>query len=469
MPARIMIVDDIATNRIVLNVKLVAARYDVDAVADPDEARRILAERPPDLILLAADFGDKAAVRFCLAVKSGAATADIPVVMVGEFSDPERRLTALRAGADDVLARPLHDQMLLARIRSLLRARHAATELRLRDGTDKALGLAEPAAGFARCGQIAVVRHTLRPGTARADSLGDLTGHLCREHTFEDLLDQSAQPSRAPLDVILLDGTTLPASQVATILPRFAAELRSRSDTRTVSQIALLPADAEDLAAILLDIGVDDVVEAPVTDGELSLRLDAALRRKYQSDRLRETVRDGLRAAVTDPLTGLYNRRYVQPHLVRMAEAARRAGTDFAMMVLDIDHFKAINDSYGHAVGDRVLIGVARRLTACLRGEDLVARIGGEEFMVAMPDATVAEAQVAAERLREAISGRPFDIGPAGKPITVTMSIGVAMAAQLCAGDTFGGIDALFDRADAALYRAKTSGRNMVNVARTAA
>lgn len=473
MSARILIVDGVATNRIVLNVKLIAARYVVDSVATIGEARAMLSGTLPDLILLAASFGDDTAPLFCKELKDSAETADLPIVMIGDYSDGERRLSALRAGADDVMARPVHDQVLQARIRSLLRARNAAAELRLREDTHRALGLAEPAVRFAAQGRITVIGANERRTQDRADQLGTLTGHGCGASTLQFEHGHAIDLPEARADVIVIDGTGIAPSRLAETLPRLASELRSRTETRNVGQIALLPPDADDTAAILLDIGVNDVVEAPVSDHELALRVEAVLRRSKQQEDLRQTVRDGLRAAITDPLTGLYNRRYAQPHLGRLAERSRVSGYDFAVMVLDIDHFKSINDVYGHAVGDRVLVAVANRLKDCVRSQDLVARIGGEEFLVAMPETNTKEVRAAAERLRQTICNTGFDVGTKGKPLSVTMSIGVAMASQGALGTTGAEMTTclanLFDRADAALYRAKCSGRNMVEVGLSAA
>ncbi len=475
MSARILLVDGVATNRIVLNVKLIAARYLVDSAAGIPEALTIVADTPPDLILMAVGGSDDESINFCRKVKSDTASADTPIIMIGTICDPAQRLAALRAGADDVICRPVHDQVLLARIRSLLRARDAAAELRMRDDTHRALGLGEPAAVFETPGRVAILGRSIGTARARAARLGALTPHRCSAGALDDRLGHAEDVADTRADVVLIDGTGMTPALLAETLPPLVSELRSRSGTRDVGQIAVLPDHTEDTAAILLDIGVNDVVAGPVSDHELALRVEAVMARKKQRERLRQSVRDGLRAAVTDPLTGLYNRRYAEPHLLRLARSCRDAGSDFAMMVLDIDHFKSINDAHGHGVGDRVLVMVAERLRRSVRAEDLVARIGGEEFLVAMPDTDPVEARAAAERLRTAICSRGFDLGQHRPVLSVTLSVGVAMAGQsayLAADDPATGrtcIDAMFERADAALYRAKNSGRNMVNMALSAA
>ncbi len=196
------------------------------------------------------------------------------------------------------------------------------------------------------------------------------------------------------------------------------------------------------------------------------------MRRKRIADQLRDTVRTGLKAAVSDPLTGLHNRRYAMPHLARVAEHAAATGRTFAVMVADLDHFKQINDIYGHASGDAVLVETARRLRESLRGVDLLARIGGEEFLIVMPATPFSEARVAASRLCRRIGEEAFSVPGAREPVHVTISIGVTMGGSGKPGgipDSVPTANDLLDAADKALYEAKLQGRNQVNLARPAA
>ncbi len=466
MPARVLIVDSVATNRIVLKVKLLAARYDVQPCASIAEARALIRRDRPDLILLDMVQRDADPLEFCRDLKAGPETATIPIIVLGTFPQAGQRVDALNAGADDVLGKPVHDVMLQARIRSLLRSRDAEAELRLRDDTHHALGFAEPALGFEPQTRLTLLSpEGDRDAPSRHRALEAALGQRCAALTLDAALDHA--PGGAAPDVLVLDGASLSDERFAATVFRLVSELRSRPESRHTAQLAILPPGAEAMAAMVLDIGADDLATGDVTMAELAMRCRTLARRKRQSDRLRDTVRDGLKAAVTDPLTGLYNRRYALAHLERLAKAARAERRQFAMMVLDIDHFKAFNDSYGHAVGDRVLQGVAERLRESLRPQDLVARIGGEEFLVAMPDTGAEEARIAAERLREIIGSTPFLARAEGPALSVTMSIGVAMGGADAVESE--ALELIFDRADAALYEAKTAGRNTVNMDRTAA
>ena len=184
------------------------------------------------------------------------------------------------------------------------------------------------------------------------------------------------------------------------------------------------------------------------------------------AEQMRSTVRTGLQAAVFDPLTGLHNRRYAMPHLARIADHAISTGRSFAVLLADLDHFKQVNDQYGHASGDAVLAEVANRLRGCLRNSDMVARIGGEEFLVVMPGTPQFQAQRTALRICQAISGMPFTVPGNAQPLNITISIGMAINEN---GLAHMRPDDMLQSADKALYAAKGRGRNQVTMARPAA
>ncbi|MGJ8610454.1 MAG: diguanylate cyclase, partial [Octadecabacter sp.] len=190
---------------------------------------------------------------------------------------------------------------------------------------------------------------------------------------------------------------------------------------------------------------------------------------KHEADALRRTVETGLEAAITDPLTGLFNRRYAMPHLARLSTESRRSGRQFAIMVLDLDHFKTINDTHGHSAGDDILRQTARRLQDNLRAVDLLARIGGEEFLVAIPNSDVVHARTAAERLCKLIGGAPFFVGPNRTEVHMTMSVGVSLSDGQDAPDVVDDLSELVNEADLALYAAKNGGRNKVSLSLSAA
>ena len=223
----------------------------------------------------------------------------------------------------------------------------------------------------------------------------------------------------------------------------------------------LMIADDNDLPRLAkgLDLGANDYLVRPVDRNELLARTVSQIRRKRLQDRLSDNYRRSLSLALTDELTGLYNRRYLFAHLDELMARANRDAFGIAILLFDIDHFKAVNDTHGHAAGDEVLRELAARTIGCVRSVDLVARLGGEEFVVVMPEIDLAIATAVGERLRQAVAMKPFSLKVSGEALHMTISIGAAAATA--GGDTR---DQLLKRADDALYRAKTSGRNRIAV-----
>ena len=465
MAGRILIIDTVATNRIVLKVKLASAQYQVTPCANVAEAREAMNEGGFDLCLIEMTQLPPALREFCQDLRDTADTRHIPIIATGYFDSPSQRLDALICGADDVLEKPMSDQMLLARIRSLLRARAADDELRLRDDTSRALGFAEAAPNFEDPGRIVMVSDAVATSLPFANRLSDASG--CDIRTIDAETALVPKGVETPPDLIVIDASASSCDADQARIFRLIADLRGRSESRHCSQLVILPEDCPETDAMALDLGANDVVPATVSLAEIALRARALVRQKHRLDQLRDTVQSGLKAAITDPLTGIYNRRYAIPHVGGLLQRARNTGRDFAILALDIDHFKRINDTWGHAVGDKILIGVTQRIKDNLRAGDLVARVGGEEFLVALPEVTFEQAKGAAERLRRTIQAGPFFVYKAATPISVTLSIGVAIGTQTaCLAET---VDQILERADAALYVAKAAGRNTIEISQSAA
>lgn len=455
MTGRILVVDDVATNRIVMKVKLASACYAVDQ-ADCGAAALIAARQTqPDLILLDVVMPDMSGLDVCRQLKTDPDTADIPIILITAVADRDNKMAGLEAGADDFLTKPVDEVTLLARVRSLLRARDTARELRKRGAS--ALGFAEAAAHFTapqKPGRIALIA----PGpkgavlwkTALDDRLGGEVSVLPRDAALTGFGNDEGD---AP-DVFVIAADLTHRNEGLRLL----SDLRSRPGTRNAASLMILPEGDSERAAIALDLGAHDILYDSFDAQELALRIRTQLDRKRQSDRLRASVEAGLEMAVTDSLTGLHNRRYAMFQLDRMIA---QTGRGVAVMLLDIDHFKRINDSFGHPVGDRVLSLVARRLRAQLRGSDLIARIGGEEFLVALPDSDGAVALDCAERLRAAIGETEFILRGDTPPLSVTISVGLALS-KPGGGDS---AQSLIDQADTALYGAKSHGRDKVTLA----
>jgi two-component system cell cycle response regulator len=237
---------------------------------------------------------------------------------------------------------------------------------------------------------------------------------------------------------------------------RLCSQLRSLERSRQLPLLCI--AEVEDRARVLrgLDIGVNDYLMRPIDRNELIARVRTQIRRKRYVDSLRDSVQTSIELTVVDPLTGLNNRRYLETHLATLVGQAADKGRPLSLMMLDIDHFKAVNDTFGHEAGDQVLKGFAGRIRKVIRSIDLFCRLGGEEFVVVMPDTPIETAMKIAERVRQSVEKDVFSILGEGRAIPITVSIGLAERGR----DT--GMDGLIRRADKALYRSKDSGRNRV-------
>ena len=202
-----------------------------------------------------------------------------------------------------------------------------------------------------------------------------------------------------------------------------------------------------------LRLGGHDYLRKPPDPAEMLARVGAAARVKQLQDELRGRLDELDLVSRTDLLTGLHNRRHVQEHLTTCAAAARRHGHSLTVLLVDVDHFKRVNDTVGHAGGDRVLQAVAGALSASVRTEDLVGRWGGEEFLLVLPHTDPEAALVLAERLRARVAALRVEID--GRPVPVTVSVGGAGAVGPLEGD-------LLTLADRQLYAAKDAGRDRV-------
>jgi two-component system cell cycle response regulator len=233
--------------------------------------------------------------------------------------------------------------------------------------------------------------------------------------------------------------------------------VRSLERTRGPPILAIADADNDTRLVRGLEIGVNDYLVRPIDKNELLARARTLVRKKRYTERLRDNVQLSIEMAITDALTGLYNRRYMESHLTALVEQAAARGKPLTVLILDIDYFKAINDSYGHDAGDDVLREFAVRIRKSIRGIDLACRYGGEEFVAVMPETDMAVATMVAERLRRRIASDPFSIQQGKGSVEVTISIGLATL-----GSPNETAAEILKRADQALYRAKRDGRNRV-------
>lgn len=454
MSARILVVDDIEANVKVLEAKLAAEYYEVLTANDGPTALAIAASESPDIILLDVMMPGMDGFAVCRRLKDDAATRHIPVVLVTALDGRSDRIEGLEAGADEFLTKPIDDVMLFARVRSLTRLKQVMDELRAREASGRRIGVIAGAAARlgGTGGRVLVVDDNERQAQR-------LMTELAIEHrpVMETDPEKAHLTARGPVDLIIVNATARAFDGL-----RFSATIRSDEATRHLPILAIVDPDERHRLVKALEIGVNDLLTKPIDPQEMAARARTQIRRKRYTDFLRDNLDHSLELAVTDQLTGLHNRRYMEGQLGALVKRAAHGGDPVSALMIDIDHFKKINDAFGHDIGDEVLREFAVRLASNVRAIDLPCRYGGEEFTVIMPGARLEDAQRVAERIRLHVAGSPFRVAGGRELLTVTISVGVATT--LGEEDS---PDALLKRADEAVYEAKAAGRNRV-IARAA-
>jgi two-component system cell cycle response regulator len=452
MSARVLVVDDVPANAKLLEARLTAEYFDVVTATSGAEALALCERAQCDIVLLDVMMPEMDGFEVCRRLKAGPNTHHIPVVMVTALDQPSDRVRGLEAGADDFLTKPVSDIALVARVRSLTRLKLVTDELRMRALTSKEIGIQDPLLASltdsGRGGRILIVDDWRSSYERIAKVLGG-------EHRVDVEVDpQEALFHAAEGDYDLLI-VSLGLKSFDAL--RLCSQVRSLERTRNVPILVVV--EAEDNARLLrgLEIGVNDYLTRPIDPNEMLARVRTQIRKRRYGARLRDNVQMSMELAITDPLTGLHNRRYMESHVTGLVEQALARGKPLALLVIDIDYFKAVNDVHGHDAGDDVLREFATRLKKSIRGIDLACRYGGEEFVVVMPETDMAVTAIVAERIRRRIAGEPFAIRAGAAALDVTISVGLAALSGV--SDT---APQILKRADQALYRAKRDGRNRV-------
>ena len=446
-----LIVDDIPTNVRLLEARLSAEYYDVLTASSGPEALEICHRGDVDIILLDVMMPGMDGFEVCSRLKTDRHTSHIPVLMVTALDQPSDRVHGLEVGADDFLTKPVDDVQLMARVKSLVRLKALTDELRARALTGQEIAIEDAMRAMdavsSEGGSILVVDSDPRQAER-------IRGYLATGNRIDIL----SSPADAALAV---SGGEYELVLVSMALGDFdplrvCSQMRTAELTRTLPIILIAEEDDRPRVVRGLDLGVNDFIMRPVERNELLARVRTQIRRQRYAVELRQSVTNTLALAVTDELTGLYNRRYFDRHLSLMLEKTQQQDRDMAVMLIDMDFFKSVNDTHGHDVGDSVLREFADRLRRNIRGVDLACRFGGEEFVVLMPDTDWRQAQGVAERVRQAVAEKGFATSSA-RPLSVTISVGLALNESDT--DT---PEVMLKRADVALYRAKREGRNRV-------
>jgi two-component system cell cycle response regulator len=451
MSARVLVVDDLLPNVQLMAAKLSSEYFDVVTATSGPQALELIKSTSPDIVLLDVMMPGMDGFEVCERIRADADIMHIPIVMVTALADSENRVRGLEAGADDFLTKPVEDIALFARVRSLVRMKTTFDQWRMRENTSGQFGLQTDAPSLRNesheLARVLLLEDCATDCNRIISTLARDRHTVVKVGTGVEAFDRAKAES---FDLVMISLTLAEEDGL-----RLCSQLRSHERTRQLP--ILLIGDETDMKRIAkgLELGANDYVLRPIERNEVLARSRSQVRQKRYQDHLQSNYESNLSAALTDVLTGLYNRRYAMAHLEKLLSRSGETEKPFSILMFDIDHFKLVNDTYGHAAGDEVLREFASRLSAHVRNFDLVGRLGGEEFVAILPETDSEVALMVAERLRKAVADNPFGISAPGGPLEITTSIGVTMV-----NTSRDSVANMLGRADEALYAAKHNGRN---------
>lgn len=422
---RILMVEPSRSFQAALSVVLEGYRASQSVATSGEEALALCRSEDYDLITCSMHLPDVAAAELCQKVRALPRLTAVPMILLTSSDDDGAHRAALAAGFSAVFAKDAPDT-LRAYVRELTdrmnvpRALHARV-LMVEDSPT----------------QVQVLRAALEP----------LELDIVHRETAEEAL---ALVTEEVFDLVMTDFVLKGQMTGAGLLRSIRALPGDRAGTHV---LAMTGFDDDARRLELLRLGINDYVRKPVLPEELRLRVTNLIRQKRLKDKVKAQERRLQNLADTDTLTELFNRRYLQSEAPSLLRSVREAQEHVALLVIDVDHFKKVNDTHGHAVGDEVLKVIAERLRASTRAGDIVARVGGEEFVVLLPNCRPEDALRRAEAIRSSVAAEPIS------GLSVTLSIG---AAGLSPEGPPSEYESLFRAADQAVYRAKSEGRNRV-------
>ena len=445
MSARILVVDDLETNIKLLEVKLTNQYYEVFTARNGLEALEVLGREKIDIILLDVMMPQMDGFETCRRIKANPKTAYIPVIMVTALSDVENRVNGLNAGADDFITKPIVDVALLARIRSYDRLKSLIDEIR--DKGEDGVQFIEN-----RNDSNLITGATILLLDDDIAQCNFIKNTLNEANIIEvDLKKNIDTYLNANIDLVIVSTQLINIDGL-----RICVKILNNKITRNIPIIVLIEEADSDIIVKALDLGVSDYIISPLNKEEVRVRVKTQISRKNFQDALKNNLLNNITLAKIDSLTGLYNRYYFNTKAKEFYNLATTSDTPLSLIMIDLDYFKQVNDNYGHLVGDELLKQVSLRLKKSIRGDDILARFGGEEFIFLLPNTNLNQAYIIAERIRQNIEATPYKIQLEINPLINTISLGVS---TLKKGDT---IEDLINRADKALYVAKQQGRNKV-------
>jgi two-component system cell cycle response regulator len=450
---KILIVDDLKVNVKLLATRLPNSKYEILKAYGGKEAIEVASRELPDLILLDYMMPEVDGYDVTKALRSDPRTEDIPIIIITALDSTEEKIGILEAGAEEFLNKPVNTTELLARVQSLLLLKQYKEQLRIRRQSTDFFMLPQNDKEREKIQEtypaILIVEDGERDTKLMQSYLAD---HPVQVYSVRSGREALSMVREKRIDLVLLD-IMLPDIDGFEVCRR----LKGNESTQDIQVVAITCLQDLENKIKGIELGVDDYLIKPVHSRELMARLRTLIRKKTYLEQLHNNFENALNTAVTDGLTNLHNQSYFKRYLHLELKRADRYGYPVTLIMVDLDDFKACNDTFGHVCGDKILKELARVVQRAIRETDLAARYGGEEFAVALPYCNKDDGMIIAERIRSSIAQHPFRSIIEGFEKSVTVSAGIATFPFDAPTP-----EALLEVADRLLYQAKREGKNRV-------
>jgi two-component system cell cycle response regulator len=448
MPGRILVADSTVNNRIALNAVLNSEYFDAICVDDAKSVSRAVLKHQPDVILMSTHLGRDDGYLVTKKLKLNAFSAHIPVVLYTSSPEQVDWGKALVNLVDDVQIYPQNPSSLISRLRLLYRQKVELDSLKTHANAADQFGFNDIAVEFPAQrlvkSKVAIINHRTK------DTEFNLDPNIGGSY----VLSSDCKPAH------IAKNTDLIVLQSADAQCRLVSDFQEDARTKNIPILGLVDKPAQTQLKRLYELGAQECLFSTAPEPQINTRIQSLIASNQHKSDLRSLLDARVKEAYFDPLTGLYNRRHAQQYLSKCFQQSQKGNNGLVALMLDIDNFKSVNDTLGHIAGDAVLQQIATRLSGNLRRVDMVARMGGEEFLVLLPNTAMKRALQIAERLRRLIEEEPFKLNANKINQDITISIGVSKLSKRhnYASD-------LVNSADQALYRAKELGRNRIYIA----
>jgi two-component system cell cycle response regulator len=443
--SKVLIIDDSEISAKHLSKQLAANYFDVVATKNADEALELIGADFFKVVIIDLVMPNIDCFELCSKIKN--LSPFLPIFTTSHIVEDEARIKSIKVGAEDFIIKPFDLELFITRMRACIKAKD---DIDLLISRNKHVDMQSVTSlNFnLNSSNIIAIDDDIAEASYINDELLTKVGTLEIKEKISDFSEESLNKA----ELIIASGY---------LVDCYGVEIctRIKNSSSTAEKPILLLADQDDVELLeeAFQAGIVDYVASPIDGVELFLKVQRILKRIAIRRNLEGKLSHDLDLAIVDPLTNLYNRRYFDTKTISLIETARNKSQPLSIAIADIDKFKSVNDTYGHLVGDQVLIETAKRIKNITQEKGTTFRFGGEEFIILMENTSIEEASKIAENIRLAMETEPYNISVEPHKINCTLSLGVA-----CLKDTDQNMNDIIKRSDEGLYLAKNSGRNRV-------